>query len=258
MAMPEATDDTIEFLNRVEAAFRDLFERARSTHELHFALALAPEFRGCQDAGWCTWEESHSAFDEYSSYLEREPPSNFKTRVALSFYCHLAEASGYYEAPKNMMRIVGGQEYVMWPFLNLNSTHGNTGKVIAPNANKVFKDLAGHAKTLGLTGLAECFRDAFDPDIRNAYAHADYILWSDGLRLRRQAGGLPRVISWPDFTQILLRGYNFYGILRQLMGEYLASYTVPKTIEASMSGEPAADWTIAVNPVTGAFSISSR
>ena len=256
--MPEATEDTVKFLERAEAAFRDLFDRARSTHELHFAIALAPEFRGCQDAGWCTWEESHRAFDEYSAYIEREPPSTFKARVAMSFYCHLSEASGYYEAPKNMMRIVGAEKYVMWPFLKLNSSHAATGKVVAPNANKIFRDLVGHAESLGLSDLAHCFRDAFDPDVRNGYAHADYILWTDGLRLRRQAGGHPRVISWPDFTQILLRGYNFYGILRQLIAEYVGSYATPKTIRASMAGEPATDWTIAVDATTGAFSISTR
>jgi len=255
--MPEATEDTIKFLKRVEAAFRDLFDRARSINELHFALALAPEFRGCQDAGWCTWEESNRAFDEYSEFVEREPPSTFKTRVAMSFYCHLSEASGYYEAPKNMMRIVGGDEYRMRPFLELNSTHGATGKVIAPNANKIFRDLIGHAESLGLSELAHCFRDAFDPEVRNGYAHADYILWTDGLRLRRQAGGRPRLISWPDFSQILLRGYNFYGILRGLIGEYVASYATPKIIRASMAGEPATDWRIEVESASGAFSIST-
>jgi hypothetical protein len=156
-----------------------------------------------------------------------------------------------------MMRIVGGEAYVMWPFLKLNSTHAATGKVVAPNANKIFRDLVGHAESLGLSDLAYCFRDAFDPDIRNGYAHADYIFWTDGLRLRRQAGGQPRIITWPDFSQILLRGYNIYGILRQLIAEYVRSYSTSKTIRASMAGEPATDWTIAVDASTGAFSIST-
>ena len=256
--MPEATEDTLKFLDDTEAAFRDLFERAKSAHELHFALSLSPEFRGCQDAGWCTWEESNRAFDEYKTYLAREPGSPFKTRIALSFYSHLSEASGYYEAPKNLMRIVGGQEYRMWPFLELNRLHTSSGKVVAPNANAIFRDLIGHAETIGLSNLARCFRDAFDPDIRNGYAHADYIIWRDGLRLRRQAGGSPRVISWSDFEQCLLRGFNFYGILRNLLNEYLDSYRTPKTIRASMSGEPTASWTIAVDPETGAYTISTR
>ena len=75
-----------------------------------------------------------------------------------------------------MLRVVGGQPYNLWPFQDLVETHRKTGAVIAPNANKVLRDPAGHAATLGLSELAEVFRDAFDPDIRNAYAHADYII----------------------------------------------------------------------------------
>jgi hypothetical protein len=61
------------------------------------------------------------------------------------------------------------------------------------------KDLIGHASDLRLSELAEVLRDAFDPDVRNAVAHADYIIWSDGLRLRRPNGGRPRVIPWDEF-----------------------------------------------------------
>ncbi len=255
--MAEAREDTIKFLEAAEAALRELFERAKSSHELHFALALAPEFRGEQGPGWCAWQESHRAFDEYSRYLEQEPPSPFKIRVALSFYCHLSEASGYYEAPKNLMRIASGEPHRMWPFLELNRIHAATGKIIAPNANAVFRDLVGHAESLGLSSLAAAFRDAFDSDVRNGYAHADYIIWQDGLRLRRQAAGHPRVIAWDDFSQILVRGMNFYGVLRQLLDEYVRSYHTPKTIHASMSGEPPSHWTISVDPETGAYSIST-
>ncbi len=54
--------------------------------------------------------------------------------------------------------------------------------------------------------LSEVLRDAFDPDIRNGYAHADYIIWGDGLRLRRQAGGFPKIIKWDEFDQKTAEG----------------------------------------------------
>jgi hypothetical protein len=49
-------------------------------------------------------------------------------RVALAFYCHLSEASGYYEVPKNMLRVAGGARYVMWPFNDLVREHRHTGE----------------------------------------------------------------------------------------------------------------------------------
>jgi hypothetical protein len=96
----------------------------------------------------------------------------------------------------------------MWPFQELVERHRPRGEIIAPNANRIIKDLIGHASELGLTELAEVFRDAFDPDVRNAVAHADYIIWPDGLRLRR---GWPREIPWEDFTALVDRGLNLLG-----------------------------------------------
>ena len=42
--------------------------------------------------------------------------------------------------------------------------------------------------------IGEAIRDAFDPDVRNAVAHADYIVWVTGLRLRKRNGGMIREI----------------------------------------------------------------
>lgn len=58
----------VEFFEKIEGAFRELFDAARAKNELHFALAL---MRGMQDAGWSTAEEAHRAFDEYSELVEK-------------------------------------------------------------------------------------------------------------------------------------------------------------------------------------------
>jgi len=98
MQEPENIDK--EFLEKTEKAFRELFDAAQKRNELHFAMALMPEMRGAQDAGWNTAEESRHAFNEYIEFIEKQPPSSIKSRIALSFYCHIAEASGLYEVPK--------------------------------------------------------------------------------------------------------------------------------------------------------------
>ena len=245
------------FFEKTERAFRDLFDRARGKNELQFAFSLNPEFRGEQDAGWSTADDAHLAFDEYLAFLSQGEFTSLKARVALAFYCHLAEASGYYEIPKNMLRVVEGQSYNMWPFQKLVETHRKTGAIIAPSANKVLRDLAGHATTVGLNELAEVFRDAFDPDIRNAYAHADYIIWKDSLRLRKRNGGVPRKISWPDFQAYFDRGINVFHVLRQLVDEYVSSYHPAKQFRARMAeNEPELLWTIHFDPEKGTFGIS--
>lgn len=243
------------FFDKTESSLRELFEIARKKHELHFAMALMPEMRGIQDAGWNTAAEAHRAFDEYMSFIDTaKGPIRF--RIALAFYCHAAEASGFYEVPKNMLRIAGGEGHLLWPFMHLVEAHRLTGDRIAPNANKVLKDLAGHAETVGLHELAEVFRDAFDADIRNGYAHADYVIWEDGLRLRKRNGGSPRRIPWEEFGYIFDRGINLFHILRQLVSEYVQSYIEPRTIRARLNSEPEDDWTIYCEK-NGAFGITS-
>ncbi len=244
-------------LEKTERAFRELFNCARARDELHFAFSLNPEFSGEQDGGWSTADDAHLAFDEYLAFLREGAFTSLKARVALAFYCHLAEASGYYEVPKNMLRVVGGQPYNMWPFQDLVDTHRKIWAVIAPNANKVLRDLAGHAATLGLSELAEVFRDAFDPDIRNAYAHADYVIWRDRLRLRKRNGGFPRKVPWPEFQALFDRGINVFHLLREIVSEYVASYNPAKQFRGRIAdNEPELVWTIYFDPEKKTFGIS--
>lgn len=247
--------DNQQFYDKAESALRKLFGAARSRDELHFALSLNPEFRGMRDAGWSSAQEAHIAFADYLGFLQEGEPSRLKTRVALGFYCHIAEASGFYEIPKNMLRVAEGKRYNMEPFCDLVKIHRYTGNQIAPNANKILRDLASHAAIIGHQELAEVFRDAFDPAIRNAYVHADYVVWVEGIRLGARHGPL-REISYAKFTALFERGINFFEILRQLVQEYVTSYDPPKVIRARLADEPEGDWTIAYDSQKGTFSIS--
>ena len=242
------------FFEKAERSLRELFDRAQAAHELHFAMALMPEFRGEQDAGWSTADESVRAYDEFAELVRSLPKTPARVRVVLAFYMHVAEGAGFYEIPKKLLLTIEGRGNNMWPFQNLVERHRASGEIIAPNANQIMKDLIGHASELELTELAEVFRDAFDPGVRNAVAHADYIIWPDGLRLRRRNGGWPREIPWKDFTSLADRGLNLFAFIRHLSDEYVHSYETPRTIRSRMNkNEPLTDYTIYYQPTTGAF-----
>jgi len=239
----EESDPDKAFSDRAEAAFRDLFERAKAAHELHFAMALMPEMRGMQDAGWNTAQENVKAYDQFLELVEElDSKRPVRVRVALSLYLYVTEASGLYEVPEKLMLTVKGNN--MMPFKDIVNKHPTSGAVIAPNANKVMKDLIGQATEVGLHELADVLDKAVDADIRNGAAHADYILWNDGVRLPRKNGGQMRVIGWDQFHILLNRAIGLFHIVRQLVGEYQHSYTTPKTIRASLNNEPETDWTI--------------
>ena len=175
-----------EFSEKCNAAFMQLFELAKHKEEVQYAMALSPEMRGSQDTGWNTAHEASRTLEDYLKLLEiAQADTSIRVRVGLSLYCHLSEASGFYEVPKNMMRIASGEVYNLWPFRGLSEHHKTTGELIAPNATKIMKDLLGHATELQLNEFCDVIMDVFDLDLRNGYAHADYVIWDDGIRLPR-------------------------------------------------------------------------
>jgi hypothetical protein len=252
-------DPNQQFYDKADRSLRDLFERAKAAHELHFVMALMAEFRGSQDFGWSTAHESVQAFDEFIALireLKRDAP--IRVRVILTLYAHVAEGAGFYEIPKALLLTVEGRGNNIMPFQDLVERHRKTGEIMAPNANRIMKDLIGHASELGLTELAEVFRDAFDPDVRNAIAHADYIIRPDGLLLPRRNGGSPRMISWKDFSPLIDRGLNLFTFIRQITREQVLSYETPKTIRSRLSeADPQQEYTIYCDPKTQAFGFTT-
>lgn len=254
-----APNPDAEFFAKAERAMRDLFEKAKAAHELHFAMALMPEMRGMQDGGWNTAEEAKNAFEQFSQLLELVDKREVaRLRVLLAFYQHTAECSGFYEVPKKMLLTIDGKGNNHLPFQKLVKKNRRTGKAIAPNANAIMKDMMGYAFELGLNELSEVFRDAFDSDIRNAIAHADYTLVKEGMRLRMRNGGPVRVVSWDEFNLLIPRGIGFFRVISQICDECVQSYDPPKVINSHLNAhEPLSDFTIAFDPEKGTFGITT-
>lgn len=242
------------FLEKAEQALQELFDVAQAKNEVHFALALNSEMRGIGRVR-TTVMETFAAFDEYVDFLNNGDGSHFKVRIALSFYSHLSEASGLYEVPKNMLRIASGERHLITPFGHLERRHSVTGEKIAPNVNKVFKDLIGHSSELGFTELAEVFRDAFNPQLRNAYAHADFIILDDRIRVDWRLGKAID-IPYATFDQQFRRGIGFFQVLRTMINKSVVSYDPPKTVIGRVGDEQEGSVTIGFDPKTKTFSLS--
>ncbi|MGI9403976.1 MAG: hypothetical protein ACR2OF_05660 [Hyphomicrobium sp.] len=225
-----------EFADRCQVAFRRLFDMAKAKEEVQYAMALNPEMRGMQDPGWNTAIEARQTLEDYTKLLEIAPPgTSMRVRVALSLYCHLSEASGFYEVPKNMMRIASGEDYNLWPFRPLVASRSESGNLIAPNATKVMKDLLGHASELELEDLKSIILETFDFDLRNGYAHADYVIWDDGIRLCRRNGGHPKVVQFGDFEMKLNKSRALFMSLQNCVAEAMQAYAVPRRTKGRMN-----------------------
>lgn len=223
----EIEQDFKDFCSQCAVAIKEIFDAAKAKAEVQFALALAPEMRGMQDAGWNTAWESREALIDYDELIRSLPPNKLRVRVGLSLYSHLSEASGLYEVPKNMLRIGEGRDYNLWPFQDLVRTHKLTGERIAPGASKIMQDLLGHAKELGFENFCEVLTAAFDPEIRNGYAHADYVVWTDGIRLPHRNGGRPRLVTYDEFEIKMNRAMGFFQVLTEEISNAMGSYRTP-------------------------------
>lgn len=250
-------EDAIPFVNEMARQMGLLFKFSRRMSELDFAGSLSGEFRGAQDAGWSTTITAEQVYEELGERLAAAPIGSIaELRIILLLYSQLSEAGGVYESLKNMMGIVENSPYNLWPFQGLVRVRENPKRVIGPNANATFRDLATHAKKIGMAGLSSSLENVFRDDVRNGICHADYILWGDGLRLRRRNGGFASRVEYSEILNVVGIGLAFFETLRTLRSDAIRSFDPPREIIGRFSANPPMAHTVGYNPETGSFSIS--
>ncbi|MFM0201333.1 hypothetical protein PQR53_15845 [Paraburkholderia fungorum] len=234
-----------------------LFAYASKINEIDTAAAVFGEFRGMQDAGWSTVATAYEVFRELKTLGSKGAPlTQAELRQVLCLYAQLAEAGGVYEGLLNVMQVAQLKAYNLWPFQDLVRVRQVPRAVIGPNANSMFRRLAQVATATGMTGLAHLLEITFRDDIRNAMAHADYILVPDGLRLRRRNGGEPILVSNAELLAALQTALFFFELLQAFQQATAESFRPARTIVGRFSANPPMPWKIELTD-KGMFSISS-
>lgn len=246
-----------QFIIELATEISRLYGFARQMNEMDFAASLGGEFRGMQSAGWSTTITASEVRKELDAYLQKTDPLTVpEYRVVLLLYSQLSEAGGVYESIKNIMGVITAVPYNLWPFQKLVRVRKEPKAVIGPNANKTFRDLADNARAIGMKRLGELLVEVFRDDIRNGIAHADYIIWDDGLRLRRRNGGQVYSIPHNEVADAIQRGIAYYDVLQDHNWEAMSFYDPPREIVGKFSGNFPMPWTIHADPVKRTFSIS--
>ena len=236
--------------------FTYLFAYARKINEIDTAAALTGEFRGMQNAGWSTVQTAYEVFEELKALGNKGAPlTRPELRQVFCLYAQLAEAGGVYETLLNIMQIAQLKAYNLWPFQDLVRVRQQPRAVIGPNANAMFRRLAEIAAAIGMSALARLLEIAFRDDIRNAMAHADYILGPDGLRLRRRNGGQAVVVSHQQMQDALQIAIFFFELLQAFRQEIAETFRPARTIIGRFSDNPPMPWTVELTE-DGRFSIS--
>lgn len=228
---------------------------ARQVNELDLAGALAEEFRGEQADGWSTATTAHQVRDELLAIALRSPFSWEDRRLMLALYAQLAEAGGVYESLRNMFGVLEAKPWLTTPFRHLVRVRSN--RVIGPNANATFKDFAAAAAEIGMTRLSELLEFAFRDDLRNGVAHADYILWSDGVRLPMRNGGYPKCVPHREVFEAIDRGLVLFDLLKAHRDDVRNSFRPAREIVGRLSVNPPMRYRVDWNPRIG-LSFSSN
>lgn len=246
------------FSNETARQLGLLFKFVRKMNELDFAGSLSGEFRGEQDEGWSTTITAAEVFKELSERVAAGPVKSIADmRIILLLYSQLSEAGGVYESLKNMIGIVESAPYNLWPFQHLVRVKQSPKRVIGPNANATFRNLATHAEKIGMIGLSSSLENVFRDDVRNGMFHSDYILWNDGLRLRRRNGGYVTSIKYTEVFDLVGIGLAFFETLQMLIESARHSFDPPRVIIGRFSANPPMSHTIGYDPKLGSFSIAT-
>lgn len=170
------------------------FPRDPLSHDIIRYFASLLRAVGIEDKGWDPYAESRAILEDLNSLMqlnlpaERFPDESTIWRLGLVTYNQIIEMSAPYEVIANLLRFRLEEGYSPNPFFKF-MTAGEKKKFkrrgLYPKQKiKIIESLSERA---GLD-VASIFNEFVRFDLRNAIAHADYVVANESLRCR---GGTP-------------------------------------------------------------------
>lgn len=168
-------------------ALERLADAARKMDEFAYLHAILGINSGIEDAGWQPIDESQTFVRELVSLINTPLHVHTKARLALVVYCHITEANFLYHDVFNLLLAADGQ-----PARIFNFTHKTTnGK--PPSVNAKLADIKATADRMKHTAITAMFDEIWNPDLRNAVFHSDYILFENELRIKHRVSQIAKI-----------------------------------------------------------------
>lgn len=146
-----------------------------------------------KDTGWDSYYESLSLLEDLKQLQTIElPPDRFpapehtKARLALISYCHITEMNLPYELLANLIRLRIGRKYATSPFAHLGRPlikNKVLQKIFPPSPEKKITEIETLSAEAGIPEIGIALRGIYDPAIRNAVYHSDYVIHEGSMRL---------------------------------------------------------------------------
>ena len=171
------------------------FPELPTKHDIINFFASLLHVVGMEDRGWDPLLESRATLEDLNAIMQMELPADgfpssemTKWRMGLVMYCHMVEMDAPYEVITNLLRFQLGYGYSPNPyyrFLNKDGKKQFAKRGIYPVGKiNIIKQLS---KELGVN-IGDMFDEFYDPKLRNAISHSDYVLTDTHFRVRNGTG----------------------------------------------------------------------
>jgi hypothetical protein len=174
---------------------------------------------GMEDRGWDPLLESRATLEDLNSIMQMKlstkkfsNPEMTKWRLGLQMYSHMVEMDAPYEVITNLLRFHLGYGYSPNPFfqfLNKEEQKNFARRGIYPAGKiKIIKKLSDEA---GLK-IGKIFDEFYDPKLRNAISHSDYVITDTEFRVRNGTGAWGAYsVPLEKLNDIITRSKAFYS-----------------------------------------------
>jgi hypothetical protein len=216
----------------------DSFNRVDRMFEVVCTLVRA---NGMRDTGWDSYYESLAFLEDLKNLqsmplpVEKFPkPESTIARLALISYCHITEMNLPYELLANLLRLKIGKKYSTEPLGHLATPifRKKVLKRIRPaSPEKKIEEIEKLSIDAALPDVGRALRQIYDPVIRNAFYHSDYVLHDDGMRLLsglrfwKEETGNKSLITFAALGEVTREAFAFHSALILLYKRACRSFT---------------------------------
>jgi hypothetical protein len=234
-----AIDDFDFTADEVQSRLHAAFEAARGKDEFEFACTLL-RMRGMEDAGWDPFVETYRLVEDLTALVAAPLAVHTKVRLGLLLYSHLTEVGAIYDLLANLMRVVRDERYSIDPFL-AEAPRNRKDEVQFLSTPAKVRALQAALQADGHAEMSEVVDWFFNPSVRNAFAHADYILHQDKFRCRSESferGGVQTPeLPLEVLAELFNRSVCFYDAFMHEYEGQRKSYIANKIVLGRFAGD---------------------
>jgi hypothetical protein len=235
-----AIDDFDFTASQVQSRLHAVFQAAKDAEAFEFACTLL-RIRGMEEAGWDPFVETYRLVTDLTALVAAPLAVHTKIRLGLLLYSHLTEVGSIYDLLANLTRVARGERYSMDPFLD-DARRSRKGEVEFLSTPAKVRALQTALRENGHLEMTEVIDWFYSSSVRNAFAHADYILHENKFRCRSEffeRGGLQTPeLPLEVLADLFNRSVCFYDVFMREYNDQRCSYQTNTLVVGRISGGP--------------------